>query len=57
MNCPNCLEKLLWGGEHGYDAHGLEGNGTVSNSSCTNKECKVDVVMVYENINNLDSDS
>mgnify|MGYP003631269654 FL=1 len=50
MNCPSCLKKLLWGGEHSYDDHGLEGDGIVSNSSCANKECKVDVVVVYESM-------
>ncbi len=55
MNCPNCLKKLLWGGDHDYEDHGLEGDGIVSNSTCTNEECEVDVVMVYQSINNSES--
>jgi hypothetical protein len=55
MNCPKCLKKLLFGGEHDYDDHGLEGDGIVCNSTCTNKECTVDVVMVYQSVNNSES--
>jgi hypothetical protein len=48
MMCPKCKENLLWGGDHDYEDD--EKIGVVSNHTCTNEECSVDMVLIYDKI-------
>ena len=47
MNCWQCENKLIWGGDHDYDDYGVEGEGIVSNLSCPNEDCGVSTILVY----------
>jgi hypothetical protein len=47
MNCYECNEELIWGGDHTYEDYGVEGEGIIANLSCQNDSCGVEQVLVY----------
>ena len=51
MNCLHCNTKLIWGGDHTYEDYFMDGDGIVTNLSCPNDECEVELVLVYNKIN------
>ena len=51
MKCSNCLDNLIWGGDHSYTDYGLEEEGIVSNYTCANEECDVSTIIIYLEIN------
>ena len=50
MACPECGEKLLWGGDHSYEDYGIEGDGIVTNTTCKNEDCDVEDVLIYKTL-------
>ena len=44
MICANCLDNLIWGGDHDDDD-----NGIVSNYTCPNELCEVTEIIIYKN--------
>ena len=51
MNCK-CNTELIWGGDHDYEDYNVEGKGIVSNLSCPNDNCGVEIVYIYQNLEN-----
>lgn len=49
MICPNCLDSLIWGGDHDNENYGIEEAGIVSNYTCSNEICEVTEITIYKN--------
>ena len=45
VNCYNCNEDLIWGGDHDYEDCQQPGKGIVTNLSCSNCDAFVLVYM------------
>jgi|TARA_B110000285_G_C14666223_1_gene398254 hypothetical protein len=48
MTCPKCNKNMIWGGDHDYEDD--QKIGVVSNHTCPNEECSVDMVLIYDNL-------
>lgn len=47
MNCWNCGDELIWGGDHDFDAFHINGEGIVANFTCSNPNCNTYVESYY----------
>jgi hypothetical protein len=45
MECPNCNNELILGGNH--DIEDNEESNIVSNYHCNNEDCNINVINIY----------